>query len=137
MNKIFTRGTTIQLFSLALLTLATSQIFASGCTQPDEATPSPATQPSAGMRAYVDPETGELTDSPPPGEQLDPDQVVDTGPDRPEIEQVVQPDGSVTADIGDRFMTELRVEVVDGEVVTCHRPKEQADTTGGVNDDQQ
>ncbi len=87
----------------------------SGCTGESL---SAETASGEGQRAYVDPETGELLSEPPPGEQLEPPvQPLVSG----EILQEVQPDGSVVADIGDRFITTLRVEIVDGKAVTCHR----------------
>ncbi|MEJ8569363.1 hypothetical protein [Elongatibacter sediminis] len=38
-----------------------------------------------------------------------------------------RPDGVVVADIGNRFMSETRVEIVDGEIITCHRAVTPAD----------
>ena len=87
----------------------------SGCK---DVTPSAEKASGEGRTVYIDPETGELLSEPPPGEQLEP-------PVRPqvsgEILQEVQSDGSVVADIGDRFTTTLQVEIVDGKAVTCHR----------------
>jgi len=95
----------------------------SGCTQ---ANPSESKAPAEGLRVFVDPNTGELLSSPPPGEQLEPAAVTSQAAEQGEILQQVRPDGSVVADIGDRFITELRVEIVDGKVVTCHRSAEDS-----------
>ena len=90
----------------------------SGCTPvppPDEKTSHES------LKVYVDPETGELLSAPPPGEQLEAAAKLSQSRDPGEIQQEARPDGSVVADIGERFITELRVEIVDGKAVTCHR----------------
>jgi hypothetical protein len=74
---------------------------------------------AAGLKAYVDPATGELLDRPPPGEP--PAAPPEPPAAAPEIPVHVRPDGTVVADISDRFMNDLRVEIIDGKVVTCHR----------------
>ena len=58
---------------------------------------------------------------PPAGEELQ-----SITPLAPPIQQIQRADGTVVADIGDRFMTEVRVEVIDGKVVTCHVPVDPA-----------
>jgi len=78
--------------------------------------------PGAGQKVYVDPDTGELLSGPPASEQPEASSQVTQAPPPTEIQQEVRPDGTVVADIGDRFITELRVEIVDGKAVTCHRP---------------
>ena len=95
----------------------------SGCTQTIS---SDSKAPTEGLKVYVDPKTGELLSAPPPGESLEASAVTSQAPEQGEILQQVQPDGSVVADIGDRFITELRVEIVDGKVVTCHRSAENS-----------
>jgi len=108
----------IPLISMIFTLAAPVWASGSGCTQEN---PSDSSVPAEGLRAYVDPNTGKLLSAPPPGEPLEapagPSQVPEPG----EIVQVTRPDGSVVADIGDRFITELRVEIVDGKLVTCHR----------------
>jgi hypothetical protein len=93
----------------------------SGCTQ---VSPRNSKAPTEGLRVYVDPKTGELLSAPPPGEQLEPSAASSNTQDQGEILQVTRPDGSVVADTGDRFITELRVEIVDGKAVTCHQSAE-------------
>jgi hypothetical protein len=113
------------IISLTVLLFAlTAPVWASesGC----KSAPPPDKKASGeGLRIYVDPETGELLSEPPPGEQLEAPAEISQAPERGEIRQEVRPDGSVVADIGDRFITELRVEIVDGKVVTCHRSAEK------------
>ena len=105
----------IPLIALLFALAAPGWASESGCTG---VTPSAEKASGEGRKVYVDPETGELLSEPPPGEQLEP-------PVQPpvsgEIHQEVQADGSVVADIGDRFVTTLRIEIVDGKAVTCHR----------------
>lgn len=76
----------------------------------------------AGQTIYVDPITGELTDPPEPETPADADQVQEPQLPEPDLNVVRLPDGTVQAEVGDRFVTELRIEVVDGKPVTCHRP---------------
>jgi hypothetical protein len=117
---------------IALLFALAAPVWASesGCTG---VTPSAGVPSGEGQIAYVDPETGELLSEPPAGEQLEP-------PVQPpvsgEIRQEVLPDGSVVAYLGDRFMTTLRVEIVDGKVVTCHRSAVEAQPPGTAADSQ-
>jgi hypothetical protein len=115
------------MFSLGLwMALAPWAVFASGsgcgAAAEDDAAPSQAGDDTpAGQTIYVDPVTGELTDPPEPVAP-DPDQVRGPQPPEPDLNVVRLPDGTVRADVGDRFVTELRIEVVDGKPVTCHRP---------------
>lgn len=102
---------------------ATDSLHASGCPPK----PASADEPAESLTIYLDPVTGEITDPPP----TDPDTVQQaeapqqaTPPD--EVQQTVLPDGSVRADVGDRFVTELHAELVDGKLVTCHRPASQS-----------
>lgn len=81
----------------------------------------PPTQ--AGQRVYIDPQTGELLDEPPPGAVTQP---ADTPAAEPVIPVYRRPDGTVVADIGRNFMHETRIEVVDGKAVTCHRNPKSA-----------
>ena len=75
--------------------------------------------PEQGLRAFVDPETGELTHTPPPGEEPDLPQSRSSVED-PEVRFEQLEGGEVAADVGDRFHRDLRVEIVDGELITCH-----------------
>ena len=84
--------------------------------------PAQAEEAPAGQTIYVDPVTGELTDPPVPAAPADAGQVQGPQPPEPDLNFVRLPDGTVGAEVGDRFVTELRIEVVDGKVVTCHRP---------------
>ncbi len=72
------------------------------------------------LRAFVDPQTGELTSSPPPGEAPDEPFSPDATEDYSGVEFNTRSSGEVTAAVGDRFHTELRAEIVDGKLVTCH-----------------
>jgi hypothetical protein len=82
---------------------------------------------AAGLKAYVDPATGELIDRPPAGEP--PAAPAEPPATAPEIPVQVRPDGTVVADISDRFMNDVRVEIIDGKVVTCHRAAPAAGAT--------
>lgn len=123
------------IISLTVLLIAlTAPVWASesGCTS--EPPPSDKKASGEGLKIYVDPETGELLSEPPPGEQLEAPAEISQAPEPGELRQEVRPDGSVVADIGDRFITELRVEIVDGKAVTCHRSTEKpqpSDTEAG------
>jgi len=119
--------------SVALLTvLGTALPVAAGpppgCTP--ETTETPADR-APGLRAYVDPQTGELTEKPPSDrsgastQQQTPRTAAQAAAPEPFVE-VIRPDGSVAIDIGDRFLMELHAEVVNGKVVLCHRPADPA-----------
>lgn len=72
---------------------------------------------SAALRVQVDPRTGELIDRPTAGAPS-----VSSGQSvAAPIPVTRRADGMVVADIGNRFMSETRVEIVDGEIITCHR----------------
>ena len=126
LNSYFGQGLTgfsprFQLLRYALISLVMMCTLAgpvveadSGCTEQV-----PSLPPGGGLKVYVDPDTGELLDEPPPGQQA---QAPAVRLREPPIVEQVRPDGTVVADIGNRFVTELRVEVIDGKVVTCHRP---------------
>ena len=121
MKKISQLNTSNCLIALLMTILAPGPAFASGCSDGSEAETTGAVETAPGLRVFVDPKTGEITDVPPPGETLESPAPKNGVDGYPEIQQHVRPDGSVVADIGDRFITQLRVEVVDGKVVTCHR----------------
>ena len=88
----------------------------SGCQQPSE-----AGIHAPGLKAYVDPLTGELISEPPASSSPDEGLSAPRPADYPPVEEQVRPDGTVVADVGDRFITQLRAEVIDGQLVTCHR----------------
>ena len=142
MKKITQINTSNCLRALLMTMLAPGPAFASGCSDSSEAETTGAVETAPGLRIFVDPKTGEITDVPPPGETLESPTPKNGVGGYPEIQQHVRPDGSVVADIGDRFMTELRVEVVDGKVVTCHKQvndprkadKKESDEPGPVKD---
>jgi hypothetical protein len=69
-----------------------------------------------GLMAYIDPETGELTSSPSPGQQL-PDAPAQ---EPPEPVQEVQPDGSVLMRMDERHMHTLQADISSGKLITCH-----------------
>lgn len=111
----------------ALVALLPGPILAadSGCGKPASAQGSgadPETDHPAGQTIYVDPDTGELVDPPVPAAPDEAQQAQVPRPPEPDLPVVRLPDGTVRADVGDRFVTELRVEVRNGQVVTCHRP---------------
>lgn len=106
-----TRACTRLVLCLACLLCSAVSAADSGCSQPSSG--------PAGQTVYVDPQTGELLSEPLPGQALD---SVTRQPSYPDVVEQPRPDGSVVADVGDRFITELHAEVVDGKLVTCHRP---------------
>lgn len=116
------------LLATAALWLAPGTLWASGCTAESAGIPASSEEETAGtgQTVFVDPATGKLIDRPEPepvpGKPGTADRVQDASSTEPEVPMVELPDGTVRADIGDRFVTELRVEIVDGQVVTCHRP---------------
>lgn len=116
------------------LILAASHAIAAGCSD-NSPEPEPATSPSAGVMAYIDPQTGELTE-PPPGSLPSASVTAGDSAQAPaRLPQTVSPDGTITVELGNRFMTELHAEVIDGKIVTCHRPTSQAsDTTEADNE---
>lgn len=82
-----------------------------------------------GLRAYVDPETGELLDGPPPGQRVESGDTPATAgqaqragePNEKGLKVTVAPNGMRVIELGDRFLTELHAEMIDGKLVTCHR----------------
>ncbi|MDZ4729819.1 MAG: hypothetical protein SH820_07745 [Xanthomonadales bacterium] len=74
------------------------------------------------LTAYIDPETGELTDQPPPGSAPAPDTTTQS---RPDLVEVSRPDGSTMIRLDDRYMTPLKAKVTDGKLVTCHEENGQ------------
>lgn len=71
---------------------------------------------SARQVVSVDPDTGELIASKRPP-NAPPVKQRDTGP----VQTRELPDGTVIAEVGDRFRAHLVAEIVDGKLVTCHR----------------
>jgi len=88
----------------------------SGCGESAETT-------SAGneVKAYIDPDTGELVSGPPPGQVESPDGA-SAVPDDPAYATEVRPDGTVALDLSGRPAEELHAEEADGNTVLCHRP---------------
>ncbi len=88
----------------------------------DKATPSPAANaqsPNAGMRAYIDPDTGELLEQPPKGVEplVTPSAVL---PEPVQME-VPGPAGGVMVDVQGRFQTPLEATIgPDGKPVVRH-----------------
>jgi len=88
-----------------------------------------SSQPAqAGRKAYIDPQTGELTSSPPltskkPKAAITPN----LQKARQDVPMVTHPDGEVSADIRGLFMSTLEAEIVDGKLVTCHKKSGQRD----------
>ncbi len=111
-----------------LVAAAPDGLAAEGCKgQGTGSTKSTAAPPdaSAGLKVYLDPDTGELLAEPPPG--VASGSSPETPAAEPDVRFAQQPDGTVVADVGDRFMTELYIEIVDGKAVTCHRPVTASD----------
>ncbi len=75
-----------------------------------------------GLRAFVDPETGELTSAPPDDQALDGPDSANARKNLSEVKITTRPNGEMVADVGDRFQRELRAEIIDGKLVTCHAP---------------
>lgn len=88
----------------------------SACQQPSD-----AASDAPGLKAHVDPLTGELISEAPLSSGPDAGLRAPQPTDYPPVVEQVRPDGTVVADVGDRFMTQLRAEVIDGQLVTCHR----------------
>ena len=92
---------------------------------------------SAGLQAHVDPDTGELVNAPPAGQRFKPDteQTQGIAPPQDDLPVVTNADGSETVELGDRFMTQLRAQVIDGKLVTCHAPASRPIPDAVMNDD--
>lgn len=131
------QSTTLTLLLASVVWSANSHGQEAGCREPAQA-PSETEDSSAGLRAYIDPVTGELTDPPP--DSLPPGNVTagDSANAPNVFPESVSPDGTVSIDLGDRFITPLHAEVIDGKIVTCHRPApetEQTDSETEFNSD--
>ncbi|MGH9365715.1 MAG: hypothetical protein ACRD1B_10705 [Thermoanaerobaculia bacterium] len=89
----------------------------------DKASPSPAVNaqsPSAGMKAYIDPDTGEFLEQPPKGAEplVTPSAVLP----EPVPVEAPGPAGGVKVDVGGRFQTPLEATIgPDGKSVVRHR----------------
>jgi hypothetical protein len=71
-----------------------------------------------GMRAYIDPNTGEFVSEPPPGTEIA--EEVPIGADEA-IEEIKLPDGSVVVNVGDRFNIPLMATMdCDGKISQMH-----------------
>ncbi|HKX56962.1 MAG TPA: hypothetical protein VJN01_12705, partial [Xanthomonadales bacterium] len=73
----FSRGGKVLFFALALLAAWPAAVSAAGpegCSE-QGVPPATASAPTEGLKAYVDPETGELISEPPPGETEAPESV--------------------------------------------------------------
>ena len=108
----------IPLIALLFALVAPGWASESGCTG---VTPSDGKWSGGGLKVHVDPKTGELLGEPLPGDELQAPVVSGQIRDPGKLRQEVRPDGAVIVHAGDFFMTELRVEIMDGKVVTCHR----------------
>jgi hypothetical protein len=78
------------------------------------------------VKAYVDPDTGELISTPPPGQAQPPEPPAST--EEPEYRTETLPDGTVRLDLSERPPEELHAEVVNGRTVVCHRPAAEPST---------
>jgi len=85
---------------------------------------------SSGLRAYIDPWTGEVTSQPAPGTDLRPmprGTVSTTGPG---LREVVLPDGSIMVDLQGQFRSTVTATVgADGEMTIKHQPPATVDNT--------
>jgi len=88
-----------------------------------------SSQPAqAGRKAYIDPQTGELTSSPSPTRKTpQAGATPNLQKARQDVPMVTHPDGEVSADIRGLFMSTLEAEIVDGKLVTCHKKSGQRD----------
>lgn len=108
--------------SALLAVLSTVCIGAQAGGTGDKATPSPAANtPSAGagMKVYIDPETGEFLEQPPKGAEP----MVTPSVALPEPEEVASPvpGGGTMVDVRGRFQTPLQVHMgSDGKPVVRH-----------------
>lgn len=111
------------LFSLAVLC---SAVPATTAAQECPPTAGPSSQSSGtggdGLIAIIDPDTGQRTSDPSKAVQLPaaPDALARYERAHQNVPVVVNPDGSMTADISGLPQTPLVAEVQDGETVTCH-----------------
>lgn len=125
--RLLPTGGKVLLFAVALLAAwpaAGRAAEPEGCSErgvPPATSAAASSAPTQGLKAYVDPETGELLSEPPPGEPEAPDSA-STAPEEPEYETETRPNGTRVLDLSKRPPEELQAEVVDGKAVFCHRP---------------
>jgi len=85
--------------------------------------PASAADSTAGLQAFIDPQTGELVSEPPGGRPTLPD--APAAASRPELTEELRPDGSAIMRMDDQFMTPLQAEVIDQKLVVCHGEEAQ------------
>ncbi len=82
---------------------------------------------SSGRKAYIDPDTGELTSQPPSGQELEQGQQVFQQSTEGLVEEI-HPDGSASVDLQGRFRAPLRVRKnCDGTLTSWHGGEETSE----------
>lgn len=71
-----------------------------------------------GLKAFIDPATGELISEP---VDMQPAEAPAKAPAQPELPVEERPDGTLVLDLTENPVNELRVEKVGGKLVECHR----------------
>jgi len=101
----------------------------SGCSQPEpqDNVQKPTAAADDGLRAFVDPDTGELISE--PASSRSQSAGAEPSPPSPELTEQVLADGTIMLDLREQPVTELRAEIVDGQLVTCHRQATETDRT--------
>jgi hypothetical protein len=85
---------------------------------------------SSGLRAYIDPWSGELIPTPAPGTDLRPMPQSAVSTPGPSLRQVVLPDGSIMVDLQGQFRSNVTATVgADGEMTIEHQPPATLDIT--------
>ena len=105
-------------------------------SQPTQQPAKIAAPTQQGMRAFIDPNTGEFVSEPPPGTEIS--EEVPIGADEA-IQEIQLPDGSVVVNLGDRFNIPLMATMdCDGKISQMHSNEvskastECKETKGGV-----
>lgn len=80
---------------------------------------------AAGLRVFIDPQTGEFMSEPPAGTA--PAVEATAAEPRPELVEQVRPDGSVMVRLDDRFQTPLQAGLEGDQLIACHGDQHQHD----------
>jgi hypothetical protein len=94
-----------------------------GCSEqsrPETAGTDSPEQP--GLKAFIDPDTGELISEP---VDMQPAEAPAQAAAQPELPVEERPDGTLVLDLTENPVNELRVEKVAGKLVECHRENEE------------
>ena len=88
-------------------------------------------EPVSAQKAYIDPETGELTDQPPSSsDNITSNNRVEENAELPPMEVTTHADGTVQIDLNGRFRTPLQARIgCDGQIITMHSKEALTDNT--------